>query len=169
MTRNSKKSIKKEKFEWGEHTITEKSVFLAGYDTNKSLEDAQDYCTKIAKAHYENFIISNWFTPVDIKQHIENIYAFCRFGDDLGDDAPFPPEERLLLLNEWENDLNRGFTRDEGGELKEKPRHPIIIAISHTASTFSIPIEPFSKLIKAFKMDQTKTRYSTWEELRGYC
>ena len=166
---NSKKVMKKEKFDWGEHIISGNDIFLAGYDTHGSLEDAQRYCTKIAKAHYENFIISNWFTPTNIKQHIENIYAFCRFGDDLGDDAPFPPEERLLLLNEWENDLNRGFSKDNNGKFKGIPRHPIIKAIRHTASTFEIPIEPFLKLIKAFKMDQTKNEYNTWDELREYC
>jgi len=153
------------KFEWGEHKITNDGVFLAGYDMHESLADAQKYCTKIAKSHYENFIISNWFTPTHIKQHIENIYAFCRYGDDLGDDAPFPPSERILLLEEWEDDLRRGFENEWSGN----PRHPIIKAISHTASIFSIPIEPFSKLIKAFKMDQNKTRYQTWDELREYC
>ncbi|DAC14030.1 MAG TPA: squalene synthase HpnC, partial [Candidatus Poseidoniales archaeon] len=35
--------------------------------------------------------------------------------------------------------------------------------------TFNIPLEPFWKLIQAFKMDQTKNRYQSWDELLDYC
>ena len=82
------------KFNWGVHKIIGENIILAGYDTHKELKSAQKYCKKISKSNYENFIISNWFTPKETKQHIQNIYAFCRYGDDLGDDAPFPPSGR---------------------------------------------------------------------------
>ena len=155
-------------FNWGIHKISEDDVFLAGYETYDNLDSAQKYCTKIAKSNYENFIISNWFTPKEIKQHIENIYAFCRYGDDLGDDSPFPPSDRLKLLNEWMKDLERAFN-SEKLPWKGKPRHPILIAVSHTAETFNIPITPFKRLIEAFKFDQEKTRYSNFQELKNYC
>jgi len=154
-----------EKFEWGEHSIEGDAVELAGYDTYRTIEQAEKHCSNIARSHYENFVVSNWFTPPEVKQHIENIYAFCRYGDDLGDDAPFPPEQRLQLLNEWESDLKRAAENDWNGE----PRHPILTAVQRTASYHSIPVEPFIRLIHAFKMDQTKTRYNNWEELREYC
>ena len=156
------------KFNWGTHTITDEEIVLAGYDCFNNLKAAQKYCTKIAKANYENFIISNWFTPKEIKQHIQNIYAFCRYGDDLGDDAPFPPSGRLLLLNEWMEDLERAFDSEEK-PWSGIPRHPILIAVSHTANTFNIPITPFKRLIEAFKFDQEKFRYDNYQELKNYC
>ena len=156
------------KFNWGTHIITDSEVFLAGYDTFNDLVSAQKYCTKIAKSNYENFIISNWFTPKEIKQHIQNIYAFCRYGDDLGDDSPFPPNERLKLLNEWMEDLERAF-KSENNPWQGEPRHPILRAVSHTADIFKIPITPFKRLIEAFKLDQQKTRYSNYQELKNYC
>ena len=154
-----------EKFDWGQHLIEVEGVTLAGFDLYRELDEAESYCTLIAKSHYENFIISNWFTPADIRQHIENIYAFCRYGDDLGDDAPFPPEKRLMLLEEWEEDLRRAAENDWSG----RPRHPILLALQNTAKQHSIPLQPFVDLIHAFKMDQTKNRYQDWDELKEYC
>ena len=154
-----------EKFDWGQHRIEEDGVTLAGFNTYRTIEEAESYCTQIAKSHYENFIISNWFTPPEIRQHIENIYAFCRYGDDLGDDAPFPPEKRLLLLEEWESDLKRAADEDWSGQ----PQHPILLAVQKTAKQHSIPLQPFIDLIHAFKMDQTKNRYQNWDELKEYC
>lgn len=171
-----------EKVKWGEHTISASEITLAGYDTHPELEEAEAYCTFISSSHYENFLISNKFTPADKRQHIENIYAYCRFGDDLGDEAPHSDDERWRLLDEWEADLARAYGFPEGcRRVEELPegveiiawsgtcRHPILRAISHTSREMSIPHEPYWKLIQAFKMDQRKKRYHTWEELRQYC
>ncbi len=152
-----------EKFDWGEHSL--EPIFLAGWDTKPDNEAAQEYCSLIARSHYENFIISNKFTPSEIRQHIENVYAFCRYGDDLGDEAPFPAEGRLALLEAWESDLAEAAKNDWSGN----PRHPILRAIQITSREFSIPHEPYWRLIQAFKMDQTKKRYSDWTELKNYC
>ena len=94
-----------EKFDWGTHRIEGEDVHLAGWGTHPSLQEAEAYCTLVAGSHYENFLIANYFTPAEVRQHIENIYAFCRYGDDLGDDAPFDTEGRLTLLNAWQHDL----------------------------------------------------------------
>jgi squalene synthase HpnC len=154
-----------EKFDWGQHSISGEDVFLAGWDTLGNLDDANKYCTQIAKSHYENFVISNYLTPPEIRQHIENIYAFCRYGDDLGDEAPFPPSGRVKLLEAWKQDLSIAAENNWDGN----PRHPILIAVADTAKKFKIPVKPFLDLIHAFTLDQTKTIYKTWDELRDYC
>ena len=92
-----------EKFAWGDHRL--EPIHLAGWGLHQNLQDAEVYCSQIADAHYENFLIANKFTPPKIKQHIQNIYAFCRYGDDLGDEAPFDSQGRLTLLDAWEKDL----------------------------------------------------------------
>ena len=154
-----------EKFHWGSHVVTDSETFLAGWDTYQNLSEAEAYCTTIARAHYENFIISNQFTPPEIRQHIQNIYAFCRYSDDLGDEAPFDPEGRTKLLQTWLSDLHTAYGNDWQGQ----PRHPILIALAHTSRTFNIPIEPYERLITAFLLDQKKFRYDNWEELKHYC
>lgn len=154
-----------EKFTWGDHTINGEEITLAGYDTRRSIEEAQKYCSEIANAHYENFMIANYFTPPQIRQHIENIYAFCRYGDDLGDDAPFPRPQRLELLNEWQEDLERVASDNWNGTA----RHPILNAVAHTSKECGIPLKPYVDLIQAFKLDQEKDRYQNWDEVRHYC
>jgi squalene synthase HpnC len=154
-----------EKFDWGEHHIDDDHVKLAGWGLHQNLQDAQKYCEKIAKAHYENFIITNHFTPVEVRQHIQNVYAFCRYGDDLGDDAPFPPEQRMQLLKAWLEDLRIAHKDHWSGQ----PQHPILIALAHTSKIYNIPIEPYEKLITAFMWDQERLQYSTWKELQEYC
>jgi len=154
-----------EKIDWGEHSIANDGVFLAGYDTRQNIAEAESWCAEIANAHYENFVVTNWFTPDSMKQHINNIYAFCRYGDDLGDDAPFDDDDRWKLLDAWEKDLERAAENDWTGN----PRHPILLAIQRTAREKKIPKEPFWRLIQAFKMDQRKKRYDDFDDLKAYC
>ena len=156
-----------EKFDFGEHEVTEDGSVtrLAGWDTHQNLDEAQAFCKKIAESHYENFVVTNQFTPAEHVEHIQNIYAFCRYGDDLGDDAPFSDEIRWKLLDAWEQDLSEAARDDWSGN----PRHPILKAIQATAREKGIPRQPFWKLIQAFKMDQTKKRYADFDELRRYC
>lgn len=154
-----------EKFDWGEHQIDGDRITLAGYDTASELEVAEELCRKVTASHYENFLVANRFTPPELRQDINNVYAFSRYGDDLGDDAPFPPNVRVKLLDEWEEDLERA----EVNMWKGEARHPILRALAVTARRHSIPPEPFHNLISAFRLDQTKTRYSDYSELREYC
>ena len=49
---------------------------------------------------------------------------------------------------------------------------PTIRCSSRSAPTireFAIPIEPFRDLLAAFRQDQTRTRYETFDDLLGYC
>lgn len=156
-----------EKFDFGEHRVAEDGTVthLAGWDSKTSREEALAYCTLVTKSHYENFVVTNHFTPEEHVQHIQNIYAFSRYGDDLGDDAPFSDEIRWNLLDAWEQDLEEAAKDNWSGN----PRHPILRAVQYTAKERNIPKEPFWKLIQAFKMDQTKKRFSNFDELREYC
>jgi len=133
------------KFDFGAHIVEQGEVVsLAGWGTHQSVESAYSYCKKISESHYENFVIVNKFTPAEHVQHIQNIYAFSRYGDDLGDDAPFDNETRWKLLDAWENDLSEAARNNWSGS----PKHPILIAVQITARECNIPLEPFWKLIQ---------------------
>jgi squalene synthase HpnC len=45
----------------------------------------------------------------------------------------------------------------------------VFVALEETIRECSIPKEPFADLLKAFRQDQTVTRYESFEELLGYC
>src|SRR6266699_1085451 len=125
-----------------------------------SLRDAQSYCEKLARSHYENFSVATFFLPKRLRQHFFNVYAYCRISDDLGDEVG-DPQASLALFDEWEAELDRCY---EG-----TPGHPVFVALAETVREFDIPKHEFSDLLKAFRQDQTVTRYETFGDLLGYC
>jgi len=151
-----------------------------------SLEEAQQYCARLAHSHYENFSVVTWFLPKHLHQHFYNVYAYCRISDDLGDEVG-DTRQSLELLDAWESELNATYLSLVEGEPKnirqdvEKlqpgppahcqvtPRHPVFIALRETIRQFDIPRHEFADLLTAFRQDQTVTRYPSFEDLLGYC
>ncbi|MBA4015921.1 MAG: squalene synthase HpnC [Pirellula sp.] len=132
----------------------------AGSAAPPSLNDAEAYCRHLATTHYENFVVAGVLVPRRLRRHFYNVYAYCRWSDDLADEAG--SAERSLQLLEW-----------WGTELREcyagRCRHPVFVALRGTIEQFGIPIEPFADLLTAFRQDQTQTRYGSYDELLGYC
>ncbi|MCC7084895.1 MAG: squalene synthase HpnC [Pirellulales bacterium] len=125
-----------------------------------SPSDAQSYCRRLAESHYENFTVASWLLPAELRPHFCNIYAYCRWSDDLADETA-GGVQTLELLDWWQSQLEdcyRGVTA-----------HPVFVALEETIREFKIPIEPFRDLLTAFRQDQTNTRYQTFDELLGYC
>jgi len=122
--------------------------------------DAEQYCRTLAQTHYENFPVASWLLPRHLRQHFCNVYAYCRWADDLGDETGDRPRS-LQLLRWWEQQLNRCYL----GEAE----HPVFVALGPTIRRYSIPREPFADLISAFIQDQTVLRYETFPQLLDYC
>ena len=66
-----------------------------------STETAQQYTRWLATHHYENFNVVSWLLPKALHQHFYNVYAYCRWADDLGDEIP-DTNRALELLDWWE-------------------------------------------------------------------
>jgi len=128
--------------------------------TAPSLEEARAYCRDLATTHYENFSVATWFLPKHLRQHFCNVYAYCRISDDLGDEVG-DKAASLELLDQWERQLDACYDGN--------PRHPVFVALTETVRTFDIPKHEFSDLLRAFRQDQTITRFETFDDLLGYC
>lgn len=128
--------------------------------TAPSPEQAREYCRRLARSHYENFSVATWFLPGRLRQHFCNVYAYCRISDDLADDVG-NTGAALALLNQWEAELNACYD--------SHPKHPVFVALAETVETFNIPKHEFSDLLRAFRQDQTVTRYESFDDLLGYC
>src|SRR5438552_1981530 len=48
---------------------------------------AQVYCSKLARSHYENFTVASVLLPRYLLRHFHNVYAYCRWADDLADET----------------------------------------------------------------------------------
>lgn len=125
-----------------------------------SLEQATDYTRRLTRTHYENFTVVSWFLPKRLRDDFANVYAFCRWADDLGDEIG-DPRKALELLGWWREELRRCY---DG-----RPRHPVFIALEPTIHKHDIPMQPFDDLIRAFEQDQEVHRYPTWEQVIDYC
>lgn len=125
-----------------------------------SLEEAQQYCRRLARTHYENFSVATWFLPKRLRQDFFNVYAYCRISDDLGDEVG-DPAAALALLDEWQSELQACY--------QGTPRHPVFVALAETVRKFDIPQHEFSDLLIAFRQDQTVTRFESFAEVLAYC
>jgi len=125
-----------------------------------AVEESLGYTRWLATHHYENFHVVSFLLPKRLHQDFYNVYAFCRWADDLGDEIGNPLES-LRLLAWWRGELEAMYA----GRVK----HPVFVALKDTAARHQLPIEPFDDLIKAFEQDQTITRYRNFEEVFRYC
>ena len=50
-----------------------------------------------------------------------------------------------------------------------EPEGQVYVALEDTINTYSLPMEYLEEVINGVEMDISKTRYSTFEELREYC
>jgi len=125
-----------------------------------SPRQARRYCRRLARRHYENFTVLGWLLPGALKQHVANIYAYCRWADDLADE-PGEPQERLERLRWWEGQLHLCY--------QGRAVHPVFVALGQTLQQFEIPPKPLVDLLVAFRQDQRTTRYETFDALLDYC
>jgi len=126
-----------------------------------SPEQAFAYTRWLSTVHYENFHIVSFLLPKHLHQDFFNVYAFCRWADDLGDEIG-DSGESLRLLAWWRTELHSMFAG-------KQPAHPVYVALAQSVEKHRLPVEPFDNLITAFEQDQTVTRYADWEGVFGYC
>ncbi len=135
------------------------------------LRAAYAECERLARTHYENFPVASWLVPAAIRPDIAALYAFARVADDFADEGRRTAEERLRLLDDWQNRLH-ACVADGGVRLQPDPEDPhdlIFLALAATIRARSLPIDLFDDLLSAFRQDITTHRYPTWEALLDYC
>lgn len=127
----------------------------------ESREKAYEKAMELSASHYENFPVVSLFVPAHLRRHIAIVYRFARQADDLADEGTIPDEERLELLNRYEDELSKAF---EG-----KNEDPFWQALEYTVKERRLSPEYFYALLYAFKQDIVKKRYNSFEEIRDYC
>jgi hydroxysqualene synthase len=106
----------------------------------------------------ENFPVASWIIHPRHRALILAFYNFVRTADDIADHATLSGDEKLRLLDLLEAELlGKGDSQAEAVNLRRAlaergmpPRHALDVLI-------------------AFRMDVTKLRYETWDEVIHYC
>ena len=117
-----------------------------------------DVATVAARARTENFPVTSVLFPRRLRPHLRAIYGFARLVDILGDELE---DDRLAALDELERQVDLCYRGD--------PTWPVLQVLAPTIHEFSLPREPFLRLIEANRMDQRISEYKTWDDLKEYC
>ena len=110
------------------------------------------------RARTENFPVASLLFPRRLRPHLRAVYGFARLVDILGDEVE---GDRLAALDELEREVDACY---DG-----QPTWPVMGVLQPTIREFSLPREPFLRLIEANRMDQRIAEYASWDDLREYC
>jgi phytoene synthase len=148
---------------------------------NTSLEESYRLCGEIARRTARNFYYAFVVMPREKRRAMCAIYAFMRRSDDIADDAT---NSALAMkgLRRWRAEVDAalagvggagvspaGTGRDVNGRDAGATIDPILPALADTVRRYRIEPYHFHKLLDGAEMDQTKTRYETFDELYKYC
>jgi phytoene synthase len=114
----------------------------------------------ITRSSNTSFYYSFSLLPKHKREAIHAVYAFCRYTDDIVDEAP-DEQRSVVMLRRWRIELGRA--------LSGSSSYSLLNQLSSTARRFNIPVEYFYELIRGMEMDLTRKRYETFEELKEYC
>src|SRR6478735_5985800 len=106
----------------------------------------------------ENFPVASWIIHPRHRALILSYYNFVRTADDIADHATLSADEKLRYLDLLEAELlGKGDTQKEAVNL----RHAL-------AERAMAPRHALDVLV-AFRMDVTKLRYESWDDVIHYC
>jgi squalene synthase HpnC len=106
----------------------------------------------------ENFPVASWLIQPRHRALILAFYNFVRTADDIADHATLEAAEKLRYLDLLEADLlGKGDSQQEAVTLRT------------ALAERSMPPRHALDLLTAFRMDVTKLRYETWDEVIHYC
>ncbi|WP_419860963.1 squalene/phytoene synthase family protein [Candidatus Palauibacter sp.] len=117
--------------------------------------------------HSRSFSFAALLFPPEERRLVREIYAFCRFTDDLVDEAAGPNGTRLTVaglyrtLDAWEEICRAAHD----GERTDIPLADVVMG--ETARR-GIPFELVAELIEGVRMDVEPRAYGSLDELREY-
>jgi squalene synthase HpnC len=130
----------------------------ASSDLTANAAVALDPAAVLARAHTENFPVASRLLPRRYREHLLAIYSYARLIDEIGDSSS---GDRVAELDWADAEIRRGFAGSA--------THPVFVAAASTALAVGADLQPFVDLIAANRMDQTVTRYRSYDDLAGYC
>ncbi|WP_072825740.1 squalene synthase HpnC [Bradyrhizobium erythrophlei] len=106
----------------------------------------------------ENFPVASWIIHPRHRPLILAFYNFVRTADDIADHESLSGDEKLSLLDLLEAEL-----------LGKGDSQPEAVNLRRVLAERGMPPRHALDLLTAFRMDVTKLRYETWDEVIHYC
>ena len=111
--------------------------------------------------HYENFPVASLLLPRELREPVAVIYRFARTADDFADEGDAPGEQRLALLQEFREEL-------EKIHVHAPPELPLFADVARIVREHELPLALFHDLLDAFSQDVVKNRYADFAEVLDY-
>ena len=130
----------------------------------QNLDDAYEICRKETQKWAKTFYLGTLLLPYEKRKAIWAIYVWCRRTDELMDSPEAlnkTKEELSNDLNEWEERTRNIFNGEINSDLDA--------VLADTIEKYPQSIDPYIDMIEGQRMDLTKFRYETFEELKLYC
>ncbi|MBN9598418.1 MAG: squalene synthase HpnC [Afipia sp.] len=106
----------------------------------------------------ENFPVASWIIHPRHRAPILAFYNFVRTADDIADHATLPAQDKLDQLDRMQDEL-----------LGSGAAQPEALALREALAARGLSPQHALDLLTAFRMDVTKLRYESWDDLIHYC
>jgi hydroxysqualene synthase len=106
----------------------------------------------------ENFPVASRLIAARHRAPILAFYEFVRTADDIADHAQLTAAQKVEMLDRLEADL-----------LGAGDDNPVAARLRRALAEHNLSPRHAQDLLKAFRLDATKLRYESWDDLIGYC
>jgi squalene synthase HpnC len=106
----------------------------------------------------ENFPVASRLIHARHRALILAFYEFVRTADDIADHSTLTAPQKVEMLDRLEADL-----------LGTGDGNPQAVTLRHALAERGLSPRHAQDLLKAFRLDATKLRYTDWDDLIGYC
>ncbi len=119
-----------------------------------------EYCQAKAAQSGSSFYYSFLFLPLEKRQAITALYAFCREVDDIVDETSDADLARTKLAW-WSEEVSELF--------HGTAQHPVTRALLTAVEKFDLPEARFQEVLAGMQMDLSQNRYPSFQHLELYC
>ena len=137
---------------------------------SEQLARSRQFCADLTRSQAKNFYYGMMLTPQPKRGAMYAIYAWMRAVDDIADE-PGALDLKTRDLESFRRQTH-AVLRDESADyapLFEGPASAMWPAVGQTFRQYAIPQRYLDAMIDGQLLDQTRTRYATFEELDDYC
>lgn len=149
-----------------EKTSFHKAVITEIEDTK--LRFAYAHCRSITRRHAKTFYMATRFLPYHKQRGIFAIYGLCRTLDDIVDETGENPYQKRRSRTEVIHKLEKFRAQLISAYRGAEQTNSVLIAFADVLNRYNISLEHPLTLLDGVKMDLTKNRYKTFEELYEY-
>ena len=115
--------------------------------------------------HYENFPVASLLCPPALRRPVQAIYHFARTADDLADEGPATPTQRLTSLAAYRAALHQAAA----GQVAAGPWQAVFIPLAQALRDDRLPLPLLDDLLAAFVQDTGNPVYADRAALLDYC